>query len=158
MTTLQEPPALDASPTASAVRESTYRRLFRELLSFGLVGGIGTVITFVGANLGRHWMSDSPLTTVVVPMMIATLVSYLLNRAWTFRDRGSDGSSREVLLFFALNGIGVVIQLICMGVRSYTLHLNGAVSYNVALVIGTMLGTAFRYWSYKRWVFLPVSA
>lgn len=135
-------------------RVSPYRRLFRELVSFGLVGGVGTVITFVGANLGRHWFSDSPLTTVVVPMMIATLVSYLLNRAWTFRD--SDGSHREVLLFFALNGIGVVIQLLCMGVRSYSLHLTGALSCNVALVIGTVLGTAFRYWSYKKWVFIPV--
>lgn len=158
MTPLREPRAAGAPPAVSTVREPRYRRLFRELVSFGLVGTVGTTITFVGANVGRQWMSDSPLTTVVVPMMIATMVSYLLNRAWTFRDSDSDGSRSEVLLFFGLNGVGVVIQMLCMGVRSYSLHLTGAFSYNVALVIGTALGAAFRYWSYKRWIFLPVSA
>lgn len=157
MTSLHEQPsAVDAPPAASTVRESRYRRLFRELVGFSLAGGIGTGITFIGANLGREWMDDSPVTTVVVPMMIATLVNYLLNRTWTFSH--SDGSRREVLLFFGLNGVGVVIQMLCMGIRSYTLHLDGAYSYNFALMIGTALGAAFRYWSYKRWVFIPLSA
>jgi len=30
-----------------------------------------------------------------------------------------------------------------------------ALAYNVASVVGTGLGTIFRYFSYKKWVFLP---
>ena len=159
VTTLQDPPAAPGSPDMKVVRvETPFRRLLRELVSFGVVGGIGTSITFIGANLGRHFLNANPLTTVVVPMMVATAVSYFLSRAYTFRHRDSDGSSREVLLFFGVNGIGVVIQLLCMGVRTYSLHLDGAISYNAALAIGTCLGAAFRYWSYKKWIFLPAGS
>ncbi|MCW2938825.1 MAG: GtrA family protein [Actinomycetia bacterium] len=58
-------------------------------------------------------------------------------------------------IFFALNGVGLVIQTLCMGFRSYSLHLSGALSYNVAMVVGTLLGAAFRYWSYRKWIFIP---
>jgi putative flippase GtrA len=142
----------EAGPVPAA---SPYRRFLRELATFGLVGTLGTVITFVGANLMRGRVGDSALSGVVLPTMAATLVSYLLNRRWTFRDSGSDGSRREMAIFFALNGVGLVIQTLCMGVRTYSLHLNGALSYNVAMVMGTALGSAFRYWSYRKWIFIP---
>jgi putative flippase GtrA len=135
---------------------SPYRSFIREMVTFGLVGTLGTVITFVGANLMRTWFWDSPMIGVVLPTMTATLVSYLLNRHWTFKNTDSDGSRREMAVFFALNGVGMVIQTLCMGFRSYSLHLDGAVSYNVAMVVGTLLGAVFRYWSYRKWVFIPV--
>ncbi len=58
-------------------------------------------------------------------------------------------------LFFALNLVGIVIQVLCMGFRTYTLKLQGPVSFNVAMAIGMMLASTFRYWSYRKWVFLP---
>ncbi len=33
--------------------------------------------------------------------------------------------------------------------------MKSALAYNAASVAGTGLGTIFRYFSYKRWVFLP---
>jgi putative flippase GtrA len=144
---------VDQAGTAPAV--TPYRRFLRELVTFGLVGTLGTVITFVGANLIRAWVGDSPLIGIVLPTMTSTLVSYLLNRRWTFKDSGSDGSHREMAIFFALNGVGLLIQTLCMGFRSYSLHLGGALSYNIAMVVGTLLGAAFRYWSYRKWIFIP---
>ncbi|MCW2883796.1 MAG: hypothetical protein QOE54_2270 [Streptosporangiaceae bacterium] len=141
----------------SAPATSPYRRFVRELVTFGMVGTLGTLITFVGANLMRNWVGDGPLIGVVLPTMTATLVSYLLNRRWTFKDSGSDGSHREMAVFFALNGVGLVIQTLCMGFRTYSLHLNGALSYNVAMAAGTLLGAGFRYWSYRKWIFIPAS-
>ncbi|MEV4897938.1 GtrA family protein, partial [Nonomuraea sp. NPDC055795] len=35
--------------------------------------------------------------------------------------------------------------------------LHDLVSYNIANVIGVGLGTLFRFWSYKRWVFLEAT-
>ena len=143
------------SSTPETGPEPSYRYLGRELASFGLVGGIGTVITFVGANLMDRVFGNSPVTSVVVPMLVSAGVSYLLNRRYTFKHYDSDGSGREVALFFALNMIGIVIQVLCMGLRTYTLSLNGPLSFNVAMVIGNLLGSGFRYWSYRKWVFLP---
>ncbi|MGI8335316.1 GtrA family protein [Actinomadura scrupuli] len=147
---------VDQAGTATAA--PSYPGFVRELVTFGMVGTLGTLITFVGANLMRHWVGDGPLIGVVLPTMTATLVSYLLNRRWTFKDSCSDGSHREIAVFFALNGVGLVIQTLCMGFRTYSLHLDGALSYNIAMLAGTLLGAAFRYWSYRKWIFVPVSA
>jgi putative flippase GtrA len=159
VTTLQDPPATSGAPGTAVVRsESAFRHLARELVSFGVVGTIGTALTFIFSNLGEHFVSTNPMVTVVIPMTLSTVVSYLLSRAYTFRHRDSDGSSKEVLLFFAVNVIGMIIQLLCWNVRTNVLHLNGAISQNVTLAIGTALGAAFRYWSYKKWIFLPAAA
>lgn len=134
-----------------------YRTFLRELLSFGFVGCVGTLIMIFGANLMRAWLGGSPVTSVVVPTVVSTLTSYLLNRHWTFRHRDSDGSGREVAIFFTLNGVGLLIQVLCTGFTYYTLGLHGGVSYNLGLLAGIGLGSVFRYWSYKKWVFTPAA-
>ncbi|WP_242614198.1 GtrA family protein [Actinomadura roseirufa] len=137
---------------------SAYRTFLRELLSFGFVGFLGTLIMIFGANLMRARLGGSPVTSVVVPAVVSTLTSYLANRFWTFRHRDSDGSGREVVIFFALNGVGLLIQVLCTGFTYYTLGLHGGVAYNLGLLAGVALGSAFRYWSYKKWVFTPATA
>ncbi len=99
-----------------------------------------------------------PLTSNGVATIIATTFSYLANRYWTFRHRDRTGLGREYVLFFALNGVGLVITELFIGFSHYVLGLDGAVFYNIALIIGTGVATLFRFWSYKKWVFLPATA
>ncbi|SNR71794.1 GtrA family protein [Actinomadura mexicana] len=150
---------MQRSRPAETVTSATALWTFlRELLSFGFVGCVGTLIMFFGANLMRAWLGGSPVTSVVVPTVVSTLSSYLLNRFWTFRHRDSDGSGREVAIFFALNGVGLLIQVLCTGFTYYTLGLHGGIAYNLGLLAGVGLGSVFRYWSYKKWVFTPATA
>src|SRR5690606_3251942 len=90
--------------------------------------------------------------------VIATTFSYLANRYWTFRHRDRTGLGREYVLFFALNGVGLVITELFIGFTHYVLGMPGPLAYNVSLVIGTAVASLFRFWSYKKWVFLPASA
>jgi putative flippase GtrA len=129
------------------------RQVWREMLGFPLVGTVGTIITIGGANLLRGWLGGGPMTTTVLPTMIATQVSYLAHRHWTFRHRDSDGSGREVIVFFGLNAVGMLIQMLCSGFTYYTLGLRGTLAYNLALLAGLGAASVFRYWSYKKWVF-----
>ncbi|WP_051711800.1 GtrA family protein [Spirillospora albida] len=153
MSILQRPRPVETVPAAPA-----YRRFVRELLSFGVVGSVGTLIMVGGANLMHILFGGSPVISVIVPTLVSTLTSYLANRHWTFRHRDSDGSGREVVIFFALNGVGLLIQVLCTGFTYYTLGLHGGVAYNAGLLAGVGLGSAFRYWSYKKWVFTPATA
>ncbi|TDC13772.1 GtrA family protein [Actinomadura bangladeshensis] len=145
-------------PVETVSSAPAYRTFLRELVSFGFVGCVGTLIMIFGANLMRAGLGGSPVTSVVVPTIVSTLTSYLLNRHWTFRHRDSDGSGREVAIFFALNGVGLLIQVLCTGFTYYTLGLHGGIAYNLGLLAGVGLGSAFRYWSYKKWVFTPAAA
>ncbi|MGP4027795.1 GtrA family protein [Actinomadura sp. 3N407] len=144
-------------PVKTVGSAQAYRTFLSELLSFGFVGVVGTLIMILGANLMRAMLGGSPVTSVVVPTVVSTLASYLLNRFWVFRHRDSDGSGREVAIFFALNGVGLLIQVLCTGFTYYTLELHGGIAYNAGLLAGVAFGAAFRYWSYKKWVFTPAA-
>ncbi|WP_243716510.1 GtrA family protein [Actinomadura sp. KC345] len=135
-----------------------FEHLVRELAKFGSVGAIAFVITLAIGNVLHTGMGVGPLTSNGVATLIATTFSYLANRYWTFRHRDRTGLGREYVLFFALNGVGLVITELFIGFTHYVLGLSGPLSYNAALIIGTGVASLFRFWSYKKWVFLPASA
>ena len=57
-------------------------------------------------------------------------------------------------MFAALNIVGLGIAEVVIAATTYGLGMKSALAYNAASVAGTGLGTIFRYFSYKRWVFL----
>jgi len=130
-----------------------FQLLIHELAKFGVVGGIAFLVTEVGTNLLHFQAGLGPITSNVIATIVATCVSYAGNRYWTFRHRvGMDNLAGEYSLFFVLNAIGLGIQLACIGFTYYALGLTDKFSYNVALLLGIALGTLFRFWSYRKWV------
>jgi putative flippase GtrA len=135
------------------------RRGTGELSRFGVVG-IGAFVIDVGLfNLLVHvgdpgLLADKPLTAKTIAAVVATVFAYQVNREWTWKDRGRRGFWREYSLYFLFNAIGLVITLLPLAVSRYLLNLDSAISDNIsANVIGVGLGTLFRFWSYRRWVF-----
>ena len=60
---------------------------------------------------------------------------------------------------FLLNGIAMLIALACLWFSHYLLGLTSALADNIsANVVGLALGTLFRFWSYRKWVFPAVPA
>ena len=135
--------------------------LVRELMKFGVVGGVAFVVDVGLFNLLLH-ATEKPLTSKAISTIAATTVAYAGNRLWTFRKRSRSTVRREYALFFLLNGVGLAIALACLAVSHYLLDFTSRLSDNIAAnVIGLGLGTAFRFWSYRRWVFpelLPEAA
>ncbi|MGO9078754.1 MAG: GtrA family protein [Streptosporangiaceae bacterium] len=129
-----------------------FRQMIHEAAKFGVIGIIGVIITDGGTNLLRvplgGWLKANIVATI-----LATAFAYVGSRYWTFRHRERTHSTgRETVLFFVLNGIGLGIQLACLGFTNYALGLTDKFSSNVALLIGIILGTLFRFWSYRQWV------
>ena len=135
-----------------------FQHLIHEAAKFGVIGAIAFVVTTVGTNLLHFQVGLGPLTSNVIATVVATFVSYAGNRYWTFRHRQGSTVPREYALFFLLNGIGLAIQLACIGFAYYLLGLTDKLSYNIALIIGIALGTLFRFWSYRRWVWVAPAA
>lgn len=158
------PAGPQASPKGRAVFVSfavdlyrRFNRLFHELAKFGSVGAVAFVITTGTANLLHGGLGVGPLTSNGIATVIATTFAYFANRYWTFRHRDRSGLGREYALFFVLNGIGLVITEVFIGFTHYVLDQRSLIAFNVAQIIGTGVATLFRYWSYKRWVFLPAT-
>ena len=138
------------------------RSILREVAKFGIVGLSALVVDVGLFNLLRYAgdpgpMYDKPLTAKAISVVVATTVAYFGNRLWTFRHRGRTTFAREYLLFVLLNGVAMCIALACLWFTHYALGHTSPLADNVsANVIGLGLGTIFRFWSYRRWVFPEV--
>lgn len=135
-----------------------FRHLIHEGARFGVVGGIGFIITDGGTNLLESSFRIGWLKANVIATLAAMIVTYLGSRYWTFRHRERGGMGRETILFFVLNGIGLGIQLASLGFTKYALGVTDKFSLNVALFLGICLGTLFRFWSYRKWVWIAAAA
>lgn len=129
-----------------------FRVLIHEAAKFGVVGLAGFIVSLGGADVLRYGLGMGKYKAVVVATVLATVVTFIGNRYWAFRHRERTGMGRETVLFFVFNGIGLLIQLSCVAIVQDGLHLNGKVWYNVANLAGIGLGTLFRFWSYRKWV------
>jgi putative flippase GtrA len=60
----------------------------------------------------------------------------------------------ELLLFVAANIVGMAIAVGCLWASHYGLGLTGPLADNIsANGVGLALGTVFRFWAYRTWVF-----
>jgi len=128
-----------------------FRHLIHEGSKFLIIGALGAVITFGVANalhgIGRY-------KAVTIATILATVFTYLGNRYWSFRHRQGQGEVRDSVIFFVLNGIGLLIYYACIGLTDLAGQGKSKFWYNVALIVGTGLGTLFRFWSYRKWVWI----
>lgn len=129
-----------------------------ELLKFGSVGAIAYVLGVGGFNLLVHIhgapLAKKPLTASLISGVLSVLVAYVGNRYWTWRDRPRNTIKREVTIFFAVNVVGLGLSVLCLALSRYALDLHSALSDNIsANIIGVGLGTLFRFYGYRRWVF-----
>jgi putative flippase GtrA len=131
-----------------------WHRLIHEFTKFGIIGVVNTVLDLGLANVFHVGFGLGPMTSKALSTVVAATSSYFMNRHWTFRHRARTGLRREYGLFFLLNGIGLVIAEAIIGFTRYALGFEGVVAFNVAQIVGLVLGTIFRFWSYRRWVFL----
>jgi putative flippase GtrA len=132
------------------------RRLFHEVATFGVVGAINLVLDvgiFNALLFGP--LQHKPITAKFVSTAVAIVSSYFLNRHWTWRARARTGLHRELPLFLVLSAVGLGITLACLAVSHYALGFHSRLADNVAAnVVGLVLGMVWRFWSFKRWVFL----
>ena len=130
-----------------------------ELAKFGTVGAVAFVVDVGLFNLLRYGSDDSllndkPLTAKAISVAAATTVAYFGNRHWTFKHRGRTSFKREYVMFFLLNGVAMAISLACLTISHYVMDLRSPLADNLsANVIGLGLGTIFRFWSYRKYVF-----
>ncbi|GAB3709300.1 GtrA family protein [Amycolatopsis oliviviridis] len=138
----------------------------RELLRFAVVGGASFVITMT-INYGLKFtvLTDKPVTALMIGVLVATVFSYVANREWSFRFRGGRERTHEAALFFLLSAIALGLNALPQLISRHVLDLEqphvGLLTQEIAdfvsgVVIGTLLGTVFRWWSFKKWVF-PVA-
>jgi dolichol-phosphate mannosyltransferase len=139
-------------------RVGELRAQHRELPLFLAVGGAGYVVDVLAFNLLRgSSLTPDPVLARTLAVLPAMVVTYLGNRLVTWRGRSArdrDEVWRQLCLFTVLNLIGFGFSAVTLAISHHLLGLTSRLADNIsANVVGLALGTAFRYATYRRFVF-----
>jgi putative flippase GtrA len=168
--TVTDPGTLGSVPASDSAEDQGRGRglrerlvaLVRELGKFGTVGGIAFLIDLAIFNVLLHNGLET-LVAKTISTVIAATIAFVGNRYWTWRDREHHSMARQYSTFFVLNAVGLGIGLSCLAISHYALGqiwpaLQSPLADNISgQLVGTALGTLFRFWSYKRFVFRAAS-
>ncbi len=134
-----------------------------ELIKFAIVGATTFIIdSAIFYTLKLTVLEPKPVTAKIIAGIVAVIASYILNREWSFRDRGGRERHHEALLFFAISGVGVLLSMAPLWASSYifglrvpnvSLTVENIADFISAYIIGNLLQMAFRFWAFRRWVF-----
>ncbi|HTM85588.1 MAG TPA: GtrA family protein [Mycobacterium sp.] len=134
-----------------------------EFIKFAIVGGTTFIIdASIFYTLKLTVLEPKPVTAKIISGIVAVIASYILNREWSFRDRGGRERHHEALLFFAFSGVGVMLSMAPLWISSYVLQLRvpmvsltteNIADFIAAYLLGNLLQMAFRFWAFRRWVF-----
>ncbi|MFI0792827.1 GtrA family protein [Micromonospora rubida] len=154
------PPPTRPGPVRTLI--DRFGHLVRELSKFATVGSVAFLVDFALFNYLTNARGVEQVTAKTISTVIAATVAFVGNRFWTWRHRQRSNPAREyALFFFFFNAVGLGIAVACLAISRYGLGalwpdvFQTALADNVAsFVVGTGLGTLFRFWSYRRFVFV----
>ncbi|MFF3329731.1 GtrA family protein [Streptomyces sp. NPDC002888] len=137
--------------------------VWREAAKFGVVGALAFVVDNGGYNLlvfglpgGEVGgpMRMAPVLASVMATGVATVLSWVGNRYWTYRHRWCGNVTQELALFLSVNIVGVAITAGTVFLSRHLIGLESALGDNVARISGWVLATLFRFFAYRRYVFV----
>jgi putative flippase GtrA len=153
----------DATIARLPRRIRPFAELHHELIKFAIVGGTTFIIdSAIFYTLKLTILEPKPVTAKIIAGVVAVIASYILNREWSFRDRGGRERHHEALLFFGFSAVGVLLSMAPLYFSSYVLGLRvpnvsltmeNIADFASAYVVGNLLQMGFRFWAFKRWVF-----
>ena len=131
----------------------------REMLKFGVVGAVAFVVDIGVFNMLRFGFAEGtpagqPLTAKIISVTLATLTAWLGNRYWTFRHRRQRQAHHELMLFIGFNLAGMAIASPAWPSRTtcWTCAARWPTT-SAPTASGSVLGTLFRFWAYRWFVF-----
>jgi len=135
-------------------------------LKFAFVGVTGAVVDFGILNLLRLVFEIPLVWAQAISFTVAVVNNFLWNRFWTYPDSRSKKTSHQLIQFFIINTIGIIIRTpliswldkmililldrleVKLRIVNYILSQNFALAISIGII---MLWNYFanRYWTYN---------
>ncbi|MGI8679260.1 MAG: GtrA family protein [Jatrophihabitans sp.] len=131
------------------------RILVKEIAAFGVIGALAFAI-----DIGLFtWLTQAEhlgaLKSKAISTLVSTAFAYFGNRHLSFSHRARTSIGRETSSFFGINLVTLVFSELVLALFVYVFGYDHASTTVFVVNIATIgLGTLFRFWAYKRFVFL----
>lgn len=125
--------------------------LLRQMMRFGVVGGVGFIV-----DGGMLWFllanGFSPYVARALSFPVAVIVTWALNRAWTFGAARKSGRIRQFNRYLAIQLIGAATNycFYSLVVRTFG---ETSLAIFVGFVFGSFVGMFVNFWGARQIAF-----
>ena len=137
----------------SYLRSLVTREARGQFLRLGLIGGLNTIVYFVLLNVLFSVVGLTDFWSVTWAFVMATGLSYLLNRRWTFQIKAGRGSFQETLVFYAVNLAAWAATVGLVELAERVFGTSTALQINLASLVATGIILIPKFASYRDLVF-----
>ncbi len=123
-----------------------------QFLKTGLVGVANTALSFAVFNIGRV-LGANVFWSVTLGWVVATFMSYVLNRRWAFQLGAGGESARETTRFFIINILAWAATVGLMTMADAWFGPLSRLGENVALLVVSGIILFPKFASYRDVVF-----
>lgn len=138
---------------ASNVNSPAISRCWVDLQRFGVVGVIGFAVDACILQLLVSMARWSPYSARIISFGLAVTVTFILNRAWTFRHRQVKSTRTAYARYFLIQSIGALINLAVFYVCIFLLPALHRWPV-IALAVGSGVAMFFNFAATRRHVFV----
>lgn len=138
------------------------RRIGGELARFSAVNVVATTVAVLIFNALVHGVSGwfegpangQPLPSFLFAHSCGMFISYYGSSRYAFKHRHAAGPGGGLPNYIAINMASFVIPIACLYVTRSVFGWDSVYADNISgNVVGALLGMAFRFWAFRRFVF-----
>lgn len=145
----------------SAIRKSVRNTLVGSLgshnlgkiLRYGTISIVSTAISLSALFIFYRWIGLSPTWSNILATCIATVPYYYLNRMWVFKKSGRSHLTKEVLPFWTIAFVSLVLSTLAVKFAGSQVHAISSKNVRGAILVAANLATYGILWIAKFVVF-----
>lgn len=104
-----------SSVDAQLERVLGHRPRIAKLVKYSTASVAGVVTSMSTLLVLLEVVDMAPVPANVIAVTLGAIPNYLINRAWTFNKRGAHSFSREVLPFWGMAILGLILSTVAVG-------------------------------------------
>jgi putative flippase GtrA len=137
----------------SALEQSIGSHDFGKILRYGTISVVSTAISLSGLFVFYRWIGLSPTWSNILATCIATVPYYYLNRIWVFKKSGRSHLTKEVLPFWTIAIVSLVLSTLAVKFAGSQVHSISSKNVRGGILVAANFATYGILWIAKFVVF-----
>jgi putative flippase GtrA len=137
----------------NVLSESIGSRDLGKILRYGTISVVSTAISLSGLFVFYRWIGLSPTWSNILATCIATVPYYYLNRIWVFKKSGRSHLTKEVLPFWTIAFVSLVLSTLAVKFAGSQVHSISSKSVRGVILVAANFATYGILWIAKFVVF-----